>query len=298
MPASADCLLCLMRQSLEASRFATADSEMHLTVVQKVMELVLEHGVHVNPPVIGQKIHRLIRDSIQNPDPYVEQKDFFNKVMMRQFPVLKERLADAADPLDWAVRWAISGNSIDFALGRPDENKVIAAMDEALLLPLNGSLSEFKQDLISAETILYLTDNAGEIVCDRLLIELLIGPLYNKKVTVAVRGKPILNDAIRHDAEQVGLTDLVPVIDNGNDGLGTMLEQCSPEFVEMFTGADLVIAKGLANYETLIENKGPVLPKKIFYLFKSKCPFISNYAGTQLGDLVIRTAKAPSEKLL
>ncbi len=289
MPASADCLLCLMRQSLEAARFATDDPEAHLSAVQKAMELVLEHGVHVNPPVIGQKIHRLIRETVDNPDPYADQKEFFNTVMMNRFEDLKKRLDTASDPLDWAVRWAISGNSIDFALGRPDEDKVVKALDESLDLPLNGSLPQFKRDLDGAQTILYLTDNAGEIVCDRLLIELLIGPRYNKKVTVAVRGKPVLNDAIRKDAEQIGLTAVVPVIDNGNDGLGTMLSQCTPSFISAFTGSDLVIAKGLANYETLIENNGPILPKKIVYLFKSKCPFISHYSGTKVGDLVIRT---------
>ncbi|MDO5580115.1 MAG: ARMT1-like domain-containing protein [Planctomycetia bacterium] len=288
MPASPDCLICLMRQSLEAARLAVADSRTHLKILESVMRLILEEGVDVNPPFIGQKIHRLIREISCNPDPYKKEKQFFNSVMLDQFDLMQKRMRESSDPLDCAVRWAISGNSIDFALGKPDKEKVVAALDTALELPLNGSLSDLREEIQKAHSILYLTDNAGEIVCDRLLIELLTADPYRKDLTVAVRGKPILNDAIREDAEMVGLKGIVPVIDNGNDGLGTMLEYCSPPFIEHFQTADLIIAKGLANYETLIENKGPVCPRRIAYLFKSKCPFISHFAGTTVGDLVIR----------
>lgn len=288
MPASPDCLICLMRQSLEAARLAVGDSKIHLSILEKVMRLILEEGVDVNPPYIGRKIHRLIREISQNPDPYAKEKQFFNSVMLDQFDLMKKRMRESPDPLGCAVRLAISGNSIDFALGKPDEDQVVAALDAALDLPLNGSLDDLRSEIRKAQTILYLTDNAGEIVCDRLLIELLIGDPWNKDLTVAVRGKPILNDAIRADAEMVGLAKIVPVIDNGNDGLGTMLELCDPKFIDYFKKADLVIAKGLANYETLIENEGPVRPHRIAYLFKSKCPFISHFAGTSIGDLVIR----------
>ena len=111
---------------------------------------------------------------------------------------------------------------------------------------------------------------------------------YHKSVTAAVRGVPILNDATLDDARFCGLTEVIPVISNGNDGLGTFLSECSEEFLKCFCSADLVIAKGLANYETLVDNESDWQPKKIAFLFKSKCPYISNYAGAKLGDLVVR----------
>ena len=288
MPASVDCVLCLMRQSLEAARFVSDDSEVHHEVVRSVMELVLQEGTHVLPPLIGQKMHRLIREITHCPDPYAEGKKRFNAVLLRLLDDMRREIQEASDPFERAIRLAIAGNTIDFALGNPKPENVDQAFLDARTRPINGDVEEFRNAVMASPRILYLSDNAGEIVCDRLFIELLTNPPFSRKVTLAVRGRPVLNDATRADAEAVGLTALVPVIDNGNDGLGTMLDQCSEEFLDHFRGSDLVISKGLANYETLIENKGPILPKKIVYLFKSKCPFISHFAGTTVGDLVVR----------
>jgi len=118
-----------------------------------------------------------------------------------------------------------------------------------------------------------------------LLIEQI---LPKKKIIAAVRGFPVLNDALRADAEEVGLTQIVPVIDNGNDGMGTVLEQCSPEFMSRLEEADLVISKGLGNYETLVTYDATMLPKKVAFLFKAKCSFIAQFSGTTLGDCVVR----------
>ena len=287
MPSSVDCLLCLVRQSLDAARFASDDPAMHQKVVRDVMQLVLDEPADVIPPVIGQKIHRLIRQRTGNPDPYIEGKRRSNEALLEMFDTLHNEVFSSDNPFETAIRFAIAGNTIDFALGKPSPDIVERAFAEARVRPINGNVALFRQKFDAAKSILYLTDNAGEIVCDRLFIELLRKERPECNLTVAVRGRPILNDALREDAETVGLTKLVPVIDNGNDALGTMLEQCSEEFLQYFQSVDLVISKGLANYETLIENTGPIVPRDIVYLFKSKCPFISHFAGTQVGDLVV-----------
>lgn len=288
MPASVDCVLCLMRQSLDAARFVSSDDAVHHRVVRSVMELVLEEGTNVLPPIIGQKMHRLIREITGCADPYEQGKIRFNLALMERIDSLREQIQSARDPFEMAIRLAIAGNTIDFALGTPDPQLVDKAFAEAIDRPINGSVEELRRAILGANDILYIADNAGEIVCDRLFIELLLAPPFEKKITLAVRGKPVLNDVTRFDATQVGLDKLVPVIDNGNDGLGIMLDQCSPEFIEHFLRADLILAKGLANYETLVENNSPIQPKQIVWLFKSKCPFISHFSGTSLGDLVIR----------
>ena len=128
------------------------------------------------------------------------------------------------------------------------------------------AVREFAQAAHKAQDILYLTDNAGEIVFDRLLIE----QLPMDRITVAVKGSPIINDATRVDAETVGLTNMVSVIDNGSDAPGTMLEDCSRAFRDRFDRADLVVAKGQGNYETLSE-----VDKNIVFILKVKCPVIA-----------------------
>ena len=287
MPAALDCYLCLLRQSLEAARYATTDESVQRAVLCNATRLVLDHGYDAPPPQIGRAIHRLIKEVTGNPDPYRTEKDRFNRAMLEQLPRMRRFVTEAEDSLLMAVKLAIAGNSIDAALGKLKEEDVDAAFRRAVGQSLNGDYEAFAHAVEKAESIFLLTDNAGEIVCDRILVEYLTGTLQ-KRVSAAVRGVPILNDATLDDAQISGLAGVIPVISNGNDGLGTFLDECTDDFLERFCSADLVIAKGLANYETLIDNKTEWQPRQIAFLFKSKCPFISNYAGTKLGDLVVR----------
>ena len=138
----------------------------------------------------------------------------------------------------------------------------------------------------NAGRILYLCDNAGEILFDKLLIE----QLPYGKVTVSVRGFPVINDATMIDAEAAGLTALVEVIDNGSDAPGTLLEDCRRDFQERFKQADLVIAKGQGNYESLSEVR-----KEIFFLLNVKCQVIARKLGYHIGDLVLGSPDFDSE---
>jgi uncharacterized protein with ATP-grasp and redox domains len=153
---------------------------------------------------------------------------------------------------------------------------------------LRGDIEAFRKRAASAADILYLADNAGEIVLDRLLIESL-GP---ERVTVAVRGHPVINDATLEDARTAGLTDLVTVLANGSATPGTVLDGCSDEFRQRFERADLVISKGQGNYETLNE-----VARDIFFLFKVKCPVVAKMTRLPLGAqaLVGPGADAPGK---
>jgi uncharacterized protein with ATP-grasp and redox domains len=131
-----------------------------------------------------------------------------------------------------------------------------------------------------ARSILYLGDNAGEIVFDKVLIESLP---YRDKITYVVRGEPVLNDVTMHDAEEVGLCGLVEVIDNGSDAPGTILEDCSPEFRGRFAAADLVVSKGQGNYESL----SCVPHRQVCFLFLMKCAAVAADAGGKVGDLAV-----------
>ena len=289
MPASLDCVLCLTRQSLEAARFAVDDPVVHERVLRKVLALVQEEGFTKIPPLVAQNIQRIVRSETGNADPYSVPKRRFNELMLGFRDALRKRIRTSSQPLETAVRLAIAGNTIDFALRADlDERMIHEAIEASLRQPINGSIEEFIAAVSSAKSILYLLDNCGEIVCDQLLMEEILRLENPPKIVAVVRGAAVINDATRMDAEQIGLSETVPVIDNGNDGVGTILEQCGAEFMERFRASDLLISKGLANFETLVEYGEESLWQRVCYLFKAKCAFISRYAGVELGDLVVR----------
>jgi uncharacterized protein with ATP-grasp and redox domains len=235
-----------------------------------------------SPPVMAQQIHRLIRRLSSCDDPYKELKDRSNRYALELYPELRQRIDNASNPLETALRFAIAGNIIDFGvnnkLDRIDLSKTI---EQALSEPVFGEIEELYYAITSSKKILYLGDNAGEIVFDRLLIE----ELPADKITFVVRGGPIINDATMADARTTGMTDLVKVIDNGSDAPGTIIEECSDTFKQIFTNADLIIAKGQGNYETLTD-----VHKNIFFILKAKCSVIAKHLGCELGSFVVRQA--------
>jgi len=274
-----DCIPCFIRQALDAGRMASDDPAVHEQMLRDVLRLTSEMRLSDSPPRMGQQIHRRLRDLTGNTDPYAAVKKQFNRMALKLLPELQARAAASKDPFTTAVRLAITGNIIDFGpTGTITEQDALDAVEKALVEPFYGDIHGFRAALEEADTILYLADNAGEIVFDRVLIEYL--PL--DRITLAVRGVPVINDATAEDAEVAGLTELVEVIDNGSDAPGTLLEDCSAVFRERFYSADLIIAKGQGNFETLSD-----VPAPIFFLFKAKCPVISGHAGVPLQAQVL-----------
>ena len=281
MQGSIDCLPCFVRQALNAVRLASSDPAVHEQVVREVLAHAAHVDLSVPPPVMGAWLYRRIRDVTGNTDPYREQKRRYNQLSLRMLPELRRRVGASDDPFAAAVRVAIAGNIID-----PGTNNNLTEAEalDALETAVDGALpgdapAELARAVAAADRILYLADNAGEIVFDRLLIEQM--PL--EKVTVAVRGHPIINDATLDDAREAGLCDMVRVIDNGTDLPGTVLSACSTELRAAFDAADVVVAKGQGNYETLND-----VDKNIFFLLMVKCPVVARDAGCALGDILAR----------
>ena len=288
MISSLDCVVCLQRQCLEGARFATDDPKLQSQILENAMKALLEIGLLTPPPVAGTIVHRLVRTMTGNPDPYYHEKKRFNRLALQRWDVFKKWVVESSNPFETATRLAIAGNSIDFALEGLSEERVAEAINQATIQRLAGNVAEFRRAIEEASSILYLTDNAGEIVFDKLLIEMLVSPEFGKNVTVVTRGAPVINDALYDDAQEIGLAELVPVMTNGSDGLGTLFDLVSNEFKERFVAADLVIAKGLANLESLWNPNPQYPPKKIAFLFKAKCPFIAAAVNAQLGDLCVQ----------
>ncbi len=275
-----ECIPCFLRQALGASRMVTDDPAVHERVVRETLGLVAEMPFDRSPPWMGQQIHRLLREATGNPDPYHEVKEHSNALALALYPALKERIRASADPFAMAVRLAIAGNVIDFGCRTHlDDDEVHDAIEDAMGSSLDEvAVPALRRAVEEAEEVLYLADNAGEIVFDRLLIE----EMPMDRVTLVARGGPVINDATREDAEVAGLTSLVTVMDNGSDVPGTILESCSPSFRTRFELCDLVIAKGQGNYETLEGNN-----HNIFFLLKAKCPVIARDIGREVGHMVV-----------
>jgi len=275
-----DCVPCIVRQALDAVRRTTADVQAQTRVLRQTLRHLAAADYASSPPALAQVVHRAIRELTHGADAYRDMKDASNSLALEILPALRERVRTSAAPLETAIRLAIAGNVIDAAITQhPDRDHVLAAVEHALAAPLDADVDTFRAAIARARTILYLADNAGEIVLDRLLVE----QLPAAKVTVAVRGTPVINDATMADARVAGLTEIVEVIDNGSDAPGTILEDCSDLFRERFGNADLIIAKGQGNYETLSSSRG-----NVFFVLKAKCPVIAAHLGCRVGDLILK----------
>lgn len=275
-----DCVPCFVRQVLDSVRMTTDDEQIQEKVLREALYLGSKMDLSQSPPAMAQKIHRFIREITGVKDPYLEVKNRFNKLALQMYPELKQQVETSADPLETAVRLAIAGNIIDFGVNSVvEQSQVEKTIAESLTEPLDmEAMEEFREATWQAEDILYLGDNTGEIVFDRLLIE----QLPYEKITFAVKGGPILNDATIEDAQIVGLTDIVNVIDNGSDAPGTILESCSEAFRRRFDKSDLIIAKGQGNYETLSN-----IDKNIFFMLQPKCVVLARHLGCEIGSLVL-----------
>jgi uncharacterized protein with ATP-grasp and redox domains len=187
---------------------------------------------------------------------------------------------ESGEPLWTASRLAIAGNVIDFGIFTSVD--IEGAVRRALQSPLAmDGYQSFKAALSDVPEILYLLDNAGEIVFDRILIETMVS--HGKKVAAVVKGSPVINDCTLEDAVEAGMTGVCEVIDNGSDGVGTILEWTSAGFRQRYAQAPFIISKGQGNFETLRDPE-----KTIFYLFQSKCEVVSKELGLSLGSMILK----------
>ncbi len=274
------CYPCLARGALDVASLATSDQALQLKILKKVLVKLTNLAPDWPPPLVARFIRETVGELTGVWDPYGPLKEKYNAMALELYPrlsSLKEK-AGKENRFDIGVRLAIAGNIIDFgSASTVGREKVMDTISHALETRVRGSIYRFKEAARKADHILWLGDNAGEIVFDKLLLE----EMDCSKITYVVRGGPIQNDATMDDAVAVGLTDMVRVIDSGAVIPGTLLEYCSDEFVENFNRADLIISKGQGNFETL--DRDP----RIFFLLKAKCPVVALQADCDHGDVVI-----------
>jgi len=276
------CIPCLARQAAEVAEMSVADPARREELVRLLLRGIADTDWKVSPVRISQLMQRRVREFSGKPDPYRELKTRMNDAALELLPALASAAAERPDPHEAAVRLAIAGNLLDAgSRERLMPEELAEHLAQIWEQPLVGDVAALFRAAESAQRILYLADNAGEIVFDKLLVE----ALPRDRVTLVVRGVPVLNDVTHEDAVVAGLHEVAEVIDNGADAPGTILEETSPAFRQRFREADLIIAKGQGNFETLSEVEAP-----IYYLLTVKCPAVGAAIGAPVGAMVVKPA--------
>jgi len=259
----------------------TDDEGVHKRVLEAVMEKMSTFSLTATPPEMAKVIHKIIREVTGNDDPYRLVKERSNDRALELYPLMKKIIGTSNDPLLASCKLAAAGNSIDFGVSSESFRDYHSLIEHALSSPFNvDHYGEFVGRLSHSSSLLYLGDNAGEIVFDRAFIEE-IGNFRDIDVTFVVRGTPIINDATYADARYVGMERVAKVISNGTDYPGTILRHCSREVQGLFRSADLIIAKGQGNYESIDGDKG-----NLFHLFKVKCPVVAGQLKVNVNNIV------------
>jgi uncharacterized protein with ATP-grasp and redox domains len=274
-----ECLPCFFGQIRRTLQYAGVNGERGRAIERRAALIIERSSLDEVPARTTTLIHRLLREET-GVDPYRQVKETYNRLALELLPGLRRMAAEAPDRLEACVRIAIAGNIIDF--GIYESIDLDRSLADAFRLPLpTEGYRRFARAIGNARRVLYLCDNAGEIVFDRVLLETLRA--MGKDVIAAVKGAPAINDATLADAAAAGLQECATVIDNGNDGIGTLLEACSPRFMDAYRSVDLIISKGQANYETLAQAGDA----RTFFLFKVKCRVVAAFLDRENGDIVL-----------
>ena len=284
-----ECIPCFFKQALQASRLSGADKEMQKKILDKIALTIPGFSLTYSPPQMARVIYGTIRRITGKSDPYLKIKAKSNKLAFSVYDKLKDKVKFSHDRLLTAVELAIAGNVIDYgvknSLNIEEELKKILDKEIKIIKKENRSIFNYRRFasfLKKSGTILYLADNAGEVVFDRILIEEIKEAYRGKDIIYAVKEKPVINDALREDAEFADIGKSATIVSSGLDAPGTVLSLCSKDFLKIFRRADMIISKGQGNFEALSGCKKP-----IFFLFMAKCPVVAKDVKCKLGDVVL-----------
>jgi len=277
-----ECYACFVRQSIEAGKLATDNETLQWEILKHVLERTLAFSKEESPAVMGREIHRLIRRISGNPDPYRTMKVEYNKKAKELIPQIRSLIDRSENKLVAALKIIATGNIIDFGPYGLAQISLTEFIDRKLESDFKGNCSvhAFTESLCSAESILYVADNCGEIVFDSFFINQF---LYDKKLHLSVRGGVVLNDITREYLAGIHLGENVTIIDSGDDAPGLILDSCSRELRSVYESVDMVLLKGQGNYEGI----GKAARKNVFSILVAKCPIIARDIGCEINDLVL-----------
>jgi len=282
-----NCIPCFYKQASAAAKIAGATEAQQKKIADELSVIISESSEEECPPYMGRKLYQLVVKVTGKKDPFKQIKQESNKLAIGLYSKLKRIVDKSDDRFLTAVTLAIVGNIIDY--GAKHSFDIDKEMDTLLHPDFDihndhkkaiFDYEDFKKAVDETDSILYIADNAGEVIFDRVLIEEL-----NKKIIYVVRENPIINDALKEDAIACGIDKVAKIISSGCDAPGVMLKYCNEEFLKLFESAKMIISKGQGNFEALSgESNHP-----IFYLFRVKCDVVAEQIGFHVGDIVLKS---------
>jgi hypothetical protein len=275
-----DCIPCILRQAIEAARLVTDDEKVIDEIISNYSEMIPDIRESNPTPLVVSQIQKLIKDKTGNEDPYQKLKEKNIRMAMDIYEDLKDLIENDKDPLKKSLLLSATGNVIDAGIS------VKIKVEESILNTMEKGFSiddyqSFKEKLKDSQTLLIIGDNAGEAVLDKLLLRELNN--YNIDLAYAVREEPVLNDITLKESKLIGLDKYANVLSSGCTAPGMLINQATPEFLEIYNESDIVLSKGQGNLEGLSEEK-----RSIFFLLKAKCDLIAEFLDVELNDLVFK----------
>jgi uncharacterized protein with ATP-grasp and redox domains len=277
MKTTPECVSCFMKQALLATQQMTDDPDEAINALKRAAEFITSISREKSPAEYATPIAKAVRSCFDNENPFREEKRRYNAIALSVYDALVAYVHSSPDPLEAATRIAAAGNIMDLGIFANIDVEATVEQAKSTTWAITH-IEHLKRDIATARHILYLGDNAGEIVFDRVLVEVL--PPHT--VTFAVKSGPIANDVTREDAVQSGIDQVAEIIETGIDYMGVPLPLCSSGFLGAFRSADVIIAKGMANFETLSD-----VDANIFFILKAKCDSVAQEIGVKKEGIVL-----------
>ncbi len=282
MKISKECYLCIFNQIYNLTNRLNLDEKTSSIVLREGARRLAKYDLSFEPPIIASDVYGSISEIIKKEDLFEEAKKTSIKEALKFKPILKKRLSKSKDKLFDACKIAVAGNVIDLGVNQEyNLEKEIKKIFEMNFY--KSDYSEFREKALSAKSVCYLADNAGENIFDEILIEVIKEFNPDIEIFYLVRGKPIINDITIKDLEGLEIFNLAEVIDSGVDTPGFCLNKANEKSKDIFYSADMVISKGMGNFECLFNECG----REVFYLFKVKCDVVARASGSKKGEYML-----------
>ena len=284
------CIPCLFEQIEKSAALFNLTDEQAKHIMDEVGSSLNSIPLTASPPERALVLQQMLSSYLSTDDPYKAIKKESNDKALELYPIIEKMVNESSHPLHLAIELSCAGNIIDYGVSPQGidvekEIRSIITKSEKKIAKESSRLFAIKEFITSIEkanTLLFLADNAGEVVFDKLLLETIKGLYPHLSITVAMRDAPILNDALLSDAYEIGLDKSAQIISSGVPTPGTVLKYASSEFLELFYSSDMVISKGQGNYESLSEEK-----RGIFFLLITKCEVIAKHVNSNVGDILL-----------
>jgi len=287
MKTSLMCMECNVKQVIKLADLLKINKDKQEIAIKRIFKALSEISFDMsNPEIMGTVTWKIITEVFENEDPYKEIKKFYNQSLLDVYDDVENIIKDSDDKFDTALKIAVIGNVIDFAARHTfDKNSVFEMMEKIDEIKfVIDNREALKKQLKDCKILLYIGDNCGEIVLDKLFIKTIKEIYPNIKIYFGVRGKAIINDITIDDAKQVKMDEVAEVISSGAMFPGTILHKSSEEFQKVFNESDIVLAKGQGNYESLSDLKR----KGLFLILLVKCTYIAKAIPSNVMDYVIK----------